>query len=100
MARKGFEQRGPLPTVSHYKGHDLIQLLVICRSDRIPGYLCNHTGKLPLHGLPDVDLFELERRLNFRCSKCGGSKVELRSDWHSRPSDKPHVAARGSIAPP
>jgi hypothetical protein len=90
MARKGFERQGPLPTVSHYKGHELRQLLVICRSDRIPGYLCSHTGRLPLDGLPDVDLFELERRLKFRCPSAAAPKSSC-----ARIGTRGRVASRG-----
>jgi hypothetical protein len=97
MARKGFEQQRALPTVSHYRTHEVCRLLVICRSERIPGYLCHHEGTLALDGLPDCDLFELGNRLRFRCSKCGGSKVELRPDWRSRPITQPVYSARGWI---
>ena len=32
MARKGFEQQGPLPTLSHLNCHKVTHLLVACRS--------------------------------------------------------------------
>src|SRR5690349_20694165 len=98
MARKVFERQGPLPTISHYRSHEVSRLLVICRSEWKRGYLCHHEGKLALEGLPDVDLFELERRLRFCCSKCGGAKVELRPDWSSRPITQPIYPARGWIS--
>ncbi len=95
MARKGFEQQGQLPTVSHFKSHQVSRLLVSCG-----GSMCHHEGTLPIDGLPDLNLPELARRLKFRCSKCGSGKVELRPDWHSRPSDKSGVRAVGYIMPP
>jgi hypothetical protein len=30
MARDGFERQGPLPTVSHFRGHGVTRLLVTC----------------------------------------------------------------------
>jgi hypothetical protein len=83
MARKGYEQQGPLPTVSHFKGHKVSKLLVSCR-----GASWHHQDSLPIGGLSDLNLIELAGRLRFRCSKCGGTKIELRPDWASRPSDK------------
>jgi hypothetical protein len=72
MARKGFERQGPLPTVAHYKGHELRQLLVICRSDRIPGYLQPHgkaftggaAGRRPVRARASaaVSLLQVRRR--------------------------------------
>jgi len=76
---------GDLPTVEHYRGHRLTQLLVICRSERKPGYLCGHDGHLPVAGLPDLDLFTLAKTLRLRCTACGNGKVELRPDWSSGP---------------
>ncbi len=99
MARKGYEQRGALPTIARFREHEISQLLVICITAN-GGYLCHHEGKVPLAGLPDVDLLALSRMRTFRCSKCGGMNVELRPDWASRPSDKAHVEARGWIMPP
>jgi hypothetical protein len=79
MARRGYEQPSKLPTVSQFTSHEVTRLLVICRSDRIPGYPCHHERTLPLEGLPDVDLVALPRQLRFRCSKCDRSKVYLPS---------------------
>jgi hypothetical protein len=42
----------------------------------------------------DVDLIKLERRLKFDAS-LRQLKVELRQDWHSRPSNKNGTPARG-----
>jgi len=35
MARKGYEQHGPLPTIARFREHEVSQLLVICAAVRI-----------------------------------------------------------------
>ena len=99
MARKGYEQHGPLPTIARFREHEVRQLLVICITAN-GGYQCHHEGEVPLAGLPDVDLLTLRRMRKFRCSKCGGTNVELRPNWASRPSEKKGEPARGWIIPP
>jgi hypothetical protein len=91
---------GPPATVSHYQSHGVTRLLVICRSENERGFLCHHEGTLPLDALPDVDVFELLRRLRLRCSRCNGMKVELRPDWQSRPVTQQIHPAAGWIMPP
>jgi hypothetical protein len=80
MARKGFEPPARFLTLSHFKSHLVSLLIVSCRTAKKHGYRCNHEGRVPFEGLPDVDLSELGRRIRFRCAKCGGGKVELRPD--------------------
>src|SRR5688572_20133754 len=97
MAPRDFERNGP--TVSHYNGDQVSRLIVLCRTANKARLSVSPRGKATHHQFPDLNLFELERRLPGRCAKWGGTKVQLRPDWATRPATQ-GVPARRWIMPP
>jgi hypothetical protein len=70
---------GPLPTISHYRGHGVKAIRVYCE-----GLYCGHSGEVLLDRLAfaaDLPIIHVPGHRRFVCTRCGCRTVNVRAVW-------------------